>query len=385
MEDMKNIFNIDTSGLTTNNLSDIGFEESLRERTQEILNKIFNIAEKRNIKRSPSSLNFACPFCRDSATDNKKKRAHLILSGKSAGYFYCFNCGQSMKFNKFFKSFDTQLSLSEIKYINDTYNSSLLDASSKSAANNLTSLIVNKSDAYEYAISRELIKTSFNLTEIAPNTYVHKYLVNRCQYNMYERFLYSEKYKQLYILNLIDDRVLGMQIRNLNYKGSGPKYLTITIEKLRNVMLNDNSAIPEHVSKLSCVFNIFNVDFSNVMYKPVLLTEGPFDAFLLPNCIAVSGASKTFNINFPFWYIYDNDQTGSEHSMSVLKQGYKTFMWKKFKEHYNIPDINPYITEGNKRKWDITDIKKYFRDNNIQEKLLWSPYFTNSMLDGLYI
>jgi hypothetical protein len=71
--------------------------------------------------------------------------------------------------------------------------------------------------------------------------------------------------------------------------------------------------------------------------------------------------------------------------MSVLKQGYKTFMWKKFKEHYNIPDINPYITEGNKRKWDITDIKKYFRDNNIQEKLLWSPYFTNSMLDGLYI
>ena len=90
-------------------------------------------------------------------------------------------------------------------------------------------------------------------------------------------------------------------------------------------------------------------------------------------------------MQFPFWFIFDSDETGNKHAIEKLRAGYKVFMWKKFKQDYEIPDINPYILSGNKRKWDVTDIMKYLRDTKNKKKLYWSPYFTNSMLDALNI
>ena len=176
-----------------------------------------------------------------------------------------------------------------------------------------------------------------------------------------------------------------MQIRNLSPKAGQAKYLTMTIDKMRATMLRDNTPVPETIAKLSTVFNIFNVDFSRTSFKPIFVTEGPFDAFLLPNCIALSGANKNFAMQFPFWYIFDRDETGNEHAIEKMKQGYNVFLWQKFMSDFKIPDINPYITSGNRRKWDITDIKKYFRDLKMNPKVPWGRYFSNSILDALNI
>jgi predicted RNA-binding Zn-ribbon protein involved in translation (DUF1610 family) len=377
--------NIDSSSLSNVKISDEEFVDDLQNKLQEILNHEFkDNFIKQKIKVTTTSLNFACPFCHDSAVDNKKKRAHLITSGKWAGRFKCFNCGESMTFQKFFNSFDKDLTLQDINYINTNYK---FDASSAiQAGNSLTSQIINREEAKQWGIDRTFLKDTLGLQDISKEgtPIAFNYLINRCQYTMFNRYLYSQKYNQLLILNLVDDKVLGIQIRNLS-NTNGPKYLTTTIEKLRALLLRDKTPVPESISKLSCIFNIFNVDFAHTMTKPILVTEGPFDAFLLPNCIALSGAAKNFAMQFPFWYVFDSDETGNKHAIEKLREGYKVFMWKKFKQDYEIPDINPYLSSGNRRKWDVSDIMKYFRDFNVEKKLLWSPYFTNNMLDALNI
>ena len=107
----------------------------------------------------------------------------------------------------------------------------------------------------------------------------------------------------------------------------------MTIEKMRQTMLGDKTPVPETILKLSLIFNIFNVDFAHTSFKPIFVTEGPFDAFLLPNCIALAGAGKNFAMQFPFWYIFDKDDTGNEHAMDKMKQGYNVFLWKKFRRY----------------------------------------------------
>lgn len=386
MTDIFNI-NVNTSSLTGSELSEEQFSNDLMVKLQEILShEFYDQGEKQNIRKDTVGLKFACPFCHDSHNDMHKKRGHIILSGKWAGRYKCFNCGKSMTIQQFFKSFDKDLSLQDINYINKNVAIETSYANSSTRASEISAQIINADEAYEYAISREFIRASLGLQEInrVETPMAYSYLVNRCQYEHHERFLWSEKYKQILILNIIRDRVLGIQIRNIAAK-SGPKYLTLTIDKMRATMLNDKSDIPESVYKLSCVFNIFNVDFSNPTSKPVLVTEGPFDAFLLPNCIAVAGAAKNFNMAYPFWYLYDNDSTGKEHAITALQQGYKVFMWKKFMEAYNLPMKNPYGPPGDNYKWDVTDVRKYLRDNKSNKKIYWSPYFTNSTLDGFYI
>lgn len=153
----------------------------------------------------------------------------------------------------------------------------------------------------------------------------------------------------------------------------------MSLSKIHHKILKDNIEIPVNVEALSTVFNIFNID----IYRPVLVTEGPFDAFLLPNCIATSGASKSIGIDLPFWFVYDSDKTGNEHAMKMLQEGYNVFMWEKLKKDLGLPDKNPY--SSNKLKWDINDVIKWCRDNNYKQTIYWSKYFSNDMLDGLDI
>lgn len=385
MEENKLTLELDTSSLTAANITEEQFEEGIYDKVQNILIKEFpETKQKQVIKRETTGIKFACPICHDSAYDPKKKRGHIAFRGKHAGLYTCFNNCGSMPLKKFFKYFGTDLSLTDINYISNNFHN---ENDSLDLSNNITTNIINKEEAYNLAVDRNYIRDILGLKDIGRETtpIAWNYLINRCQYSNHNRFLYSDKYNQILILNLVDDRVLGMQIRNLSPKSGQAKYLTMTIDKMRATMLRDNTPVPETIAKLSTVFNIFNVDFSRTSFKPIFVTEGPFDAFLLPNCIALSGANKNFAMQFPFWYIFDRDETGNEHAIEKMKQGYNVFLWQKFMSDFKIPDINPYITSGNRRKWDITDIKKYFRDLKMNPKVPWGRYFSNNILDALNI
>ena len=385
MEENKLTLELDTSSLTAANITEEQFEEGIYDKVQNILIKEFpDTKQKQVIKRETTGIKFACPICHDSAYDPKKKRGHIAFRGKHAGLYTCFNSCGSMPLKKFFRYFGTDLSLTDINYISNNFHN---ENDSLNLSNNITTNIINKEEAYNLAVDRNYIRDILGLKDIGRETtpIAWNYLINRCQYSNHNRFLYSDKYNQILILNLVDDRVLGMQIRNLLPKAGQAKYLTMTIDKMRATMLRDNTPVPETIAKLSTVFNIFNVDFSRTSFKPIFVTEGPFDAFLLPNCIALSGANKNFAMQFPFWYIFDRDETGNEHAIEKMKQGYNVFLWQKFMSDFKIPDINPYITSGNRRKWDITDIKKYFRDLKMNPKVPWGRYFSNNILDALNI
>ena len=367
----------DTSQIQIKEMSDDEFYDEATYKLEEILKHEFKgNPQKQKVKKTTNGLNFACPFCGDSATDDKKKRAHFIMRGKWAGSFKCFNCGKYMKINNFFKTFKTPLTLSALTYVvNHT-----TDVSTQlKHKNEITSDILDKESVEKYSIPRETLKQKFRLYEIdkvtAPIAY--NYLVGRCQYD-FNKFLYDPINAYIVILNLIgNDKVFGFQVRDLSFKRK-EKYKTMSLSNLHKA-LQDGIDVPETVNSLSTVFNIFNID----VYRPVLVTEGPFDAFLLPNCIAMSGANKSIGVELPFWYVFDSDKTGNEQALKKLQAGYNVFMWEQFKKDIGLPDQNPY--SKNKNKWDINDVMIWCRDNAYTQKIYWSKYFSNDMLDGLDI
>lgn len=367
----------DTSQIQIKEMSDDEFYDEATYKLEEILKHEFKgNPQKQKVKKTTNGLNFACPFCGDSATDDKKKRAHFIMRGKWAGSFKCFNCGKYMKINNFFKTFKTPLTLSALTYVVNHTTDVSTQLKNK---NEITSDILDKESVEKYSIPRETLKQKFRLYEIdkvtAPIAY--NYLVGRCQYD-FNKFLYDPVNAYIVILNLIDnDKVFGFQVRDLSFKRK-EKYKTMSLSNLHKA-LQDGIDVPETVNSLSTVFNIFNID----VYRPVLVTEGPFDAFLLPNCIAMSGANKSIGVELPFWYVFDSDKTGNEQALKKLQAGYNVFMWEQFKKDIGLPDQNPY--SKNKNKWDINDVMIWCRDNAYTQKIYWSKYFSNDMLDGLDI
>lgn len=364
------------SSLNIHDLSEQDFVNIIKEKVQEILNRVFTDYKdrnKRSIKRSSTTLNFACPYCRDSAFDTQKKRGNIILKGKFAGYYKCFNCGKFVKLNKFFKDFDNELDLSSIDYISKHYKD--LDESIRTTQADLTSDLFDTKEVSKYAIDREHLIKMLNLNIIDEH---HKnagymYLVNRCQYS-FENFLYDKENEELLILNFCDKekkQIIGWQTRDLTNKKKN-KYKTVTNSRIHELILKDNIVVPKDIDTFSTIYNIFNVN----PYMPILVTEGPFDAFLLPNCIATSGASKTFNINLNFYFVYDSDKTGTKYALNRLENGNYVFMWTKLKQDYKLPD---------RPKWDINDFFIYIREHHLPRVKYWSKYFTNDILDTLNI
>jgi len=369
----------DTSSINIKEMSDTDFYTEAEDKLHEILKHEFKEdVRKQQIKKTSSGLNFACPFCRDSVHDPKKKRGNFILKGKWAGTFKCFNCGKFMKISSFFNAFRVPLSLSALTYVSS--HSADISLSQRNA-NEITSDVLDKESVIKYAVKRDVLKTYLGLLEIDKTDKKaypgYLYLINRCQFN-FSNFLYDPNGKYIVILNLIgNDLVFGFQVRDITGKRKS-KYKTMTLENIHKAILKDGVVVPETVNALSTVFNIFNID----VYRPVLVTEGPFDAFLLPNCIAMAGANKSIGIDLPFWYVFDSDKTGNEHAIEKLNAGYYVFMWEKLKSDLGLPYENPYSKSS---KWDINDVIIWRRDNNCTEKIYWSKYFSKDILDGLDI
>ena len=75
---------------------------------------------------SGDKLNFACPYCGDSAHDSKKKRGNLY---PERGFYKCYNdgCGVKADLPKFISKFSLKYSLgvpdlksSEVKWVAET-------------------------------------------------------------------------------------------------------------------------------------------------------------------------------------------------------------------------------------------------------------------------
>ena len=366
MNDAKLIFN--SSILSEQKYTDTEFLNHTVIDLEDILKEAFpGDRERQKIIKTKNGLNFACPYCADSAFDSRKKRGWFLLTGKFAGHYKCFNCGKYTSIPNFFKNWNKEIDLNSIDYLNDLTNN--IDTTFETA--NLTEILINKEDAEKYAIKKDVLIKRLGLQEIMKGNAGYNYLIKRCQYN-FKHFLYDPKGQYIVIMNLMDDnKVFGIQVRDITGKRKS-KYLTLSLQKMHDTIYKDNAKIPDDLERLSLVFNIFNVD----IYKPVLLTEGPFDAFLLKNCIASAGAGKSIPLDLSFYYVYDSDKTGNQHAIEKLNEGNYVFLWDKLKNDLRLP---------NKKKWDINDVFIWLRNNNIKTKINFMQYFSNDALSILDI
>lgn len=367
LEENKNII-FSTTDLTLNNvLSEEEFVKYIIPIVENILKKRFpdNI-QKQKIKIYKDRLAFAAPCCGDSVKDLSKKRGNIILSGKYKNSYKCHNCGKFMPLNHFFKEYTKDIDLNIVNYIYENK-----DTSSFKTIDTPVNILFNNDEINKYAIDKEVLMKKCNM--ITPNVgEAFKYLKNRNQYDL-NKFLYNEKYKLLFILNLTqDNKIIGLQIRSLDKYYRGPKYKTYTLSKIYEILLKDKETIiPDNINNISAIFNLLIVDIN----KPILVTEGPLDSFLIKNSIALSGASNHLKIDLDYKFIFDDDITGKKHAIEKLNEGYYVFLWSKIKKDYNLP---------NRNKWDINDFIDYCK-NNKESLPNFNNYFSNDSLDVLDI
>lgn len=313
-------------------------------------------------------LNFACPYCGDSVTDTWKKRANVYQEGYN---FHCFNCGEHTTYEKFLKDFDKEVDPSERGFLKEQHEK--FAKASVSTGNLDPYMFLNLSHVEKWAVDRvELIKR-MGYTE-ARGTKIEMYLKKRMQMDM-NRFAWNQKAQKLLIFNLNPDgtKVLGFQIRNFYAK---PKYLTFKLEKIYKEIMGldipDDETF-DYANSVSITFGIMSLDVN----RPITVFEGPLDAFLFNNAVAVCSVKNDFPIDIPVRWFYDCDKSGKEASLNKIKNGIPVFLWKKFLQESET-GINTV------KKIDLTDIIVY----SIRKKLKlpsFENYFSKSKYDVYWI
>jgi predicted RNA-binding Zn-ribbon protein involved in translation (DUF1610 family) len=362
----------------TKELSEQEFQEEIFPILQGILDRTFpSVPEKRFIKRQASSWAFACPFCGDSYGDPRKKRGGFIFKpGEFYHLFKCHNCGKAMSIKNFFKHFKTDISGDATEFL-DTHKAIPGTRTYGNFDATVTSSLFNNELIDRLSVTKDYLIQRFGLLPVSEDNrnQGYYYLKGRCQWDM-GHFLYDPRSNSILILNRTpDDKVVGFQIRYIEKK----QFITVDLKRIHEEIVRDNADVPTDYNTLSMLFNIFRVNLA----KPVMATEGPLDAFLLPNAIAILGASKHVPLEIPLYWFFDYDKAGNKEADEHLAMGHYVFQWEKLIKDYGLPKqeyVNG-LVGGKPRKWDVTDFFKWCRDNKVSLPRYWKPYFSNDIKD----
>ena len=329
-----------------------------------VLNTKFNDSYKNDIHEHDDRINFACPYCGDSLKDSTKARGNLYLNTMQ---FHCYNCGKHSSFSRFIKTF-LNISSYEINSIQQK------DAiTNKQQINILNSEFIDK-----YSIPKKDLLKVMNWVDIVDSKgeyYLHFRLIKDIN-----KFAYDPKYNSIIILNTDNNNnVIGLQIRPINKKAKQPRFFTYNLSKLYDLiysktklaLLENEKKYVSAIDNISTVFNILQVNFN----KPLTIFEGPFDALMFNNSIAMSGATKKLPISIEHVrYWYDNDNTGQQKAIEHLKNNEEVFLWSKYwddlGQELQIKDLNELIIYSKKNNIKILNFEKYFSSDIINTFLI---------------
>lgn len=308
---------------------------------QNILDREFNVVAKRRIAEYHDRLNFACPYCQDSAKNANAKRGNLYFNKL---IFVCFNCGIKSNLDRMARKFHQQLDpdkkLEIIEHLNAQITYS--DVEGDLIETEFDKLI-ELSDLERIFNSGELHITDFK--PIIKDSSVYSYLVQRGISPELHKHIYQAKYWKgsemwepvMCLLNRRGNKVLTLQVRNLK-EGKRRLFKIYNFETLykwvRNIEEIDDIDVMELVSynKIGAYFNILNVNFD----QKVTVFEGYLDSLFYPNSIGVVGVNTDFDFleknNLDLQYFFDNDEAGFKTSEEKVKAGYTVFLWKKLFE-----------------------------------------------------
>jgi hypothetical protein len=356
---------------------------------QLILDKTHTHPTKRIIKQKHDRLSFACPICGDSHKDNSAKRGHLFLNNL---YYNIYNEDCRSNFTKLCKLYDVQLDVDKkLALIN------WVDTNTKLYSKSQDDILFNQ---FDKAISLNDLKEWFEsglgplkgFQQIKWGSQAYIYLKERgfndSQMSLiYEGIKVNGKWSEPFIvfLNIANDKVLGMQERNLQ-KGIKRKFKIWTFSELYRSIYQEQLDQLEEIgyNKVSQLFNLFSVNYE----KTITIFEAYLDSLFWPNSIGAVGMNTDINFllhnELDLQLFYDNDNPGRRKAKEMLLLGHKVFLWDKYIEDYS-NQSNDYYTN---KKWfnnnikDLNDIIVKIKLTSYKELL---PYFSNQLTDLYYI
>jgi len=270
--------------------------------------------------------NCRCPLCGDSQRNKTKARGYFYQVKNNTNY-KCHNCGASMSFNNFLKTFDSIL---YSQFSLEKYTSGFTGKN----------FPVEEPDFYtEQPIFKEKLDLPKAETNVETKVYLEsrkldpskfyyaeefKKWVNAQRYTFKEDVLKYEE-PRIVIPLYLNKKIIGFQGRAI--KKSDLKYITI--------MLDD---------KAPKIYNYDGIDKEKIVY----ILEGPFDSEFIENSIAMCGADvnlKDLNISYPV-YVYDNEPRNKDILMRMekaIERGDSLVIWP---ENINLKDVNLMVMSG---------------------------------------
>jgi hypothetical protein len=348
-------------------LSPFDIKSKIESSLIQLLQKRFaSIPQKQTIMHSTVNFKIACPYCGDSKKDFLKKRG---LVYPSTGSYYCFNCSTSKKLSTLFSDF---FALDPQFY--DQLDS-LVQAKPQFTSFSFSKKI-SSTPNFDKLVSRNDFKKNKYLKEVSESSFITEYLKSRHLLEQSFNFLWSDYFKQLFIFNLCEDRILGYQIRNFNE--GVPKYMTYNLRYMYGKMKSLFSCEEKDISKFFPLSMLFGISKINLNHT-ITLFEGPLDSLLFPNSIGL--ASVKNDVNFTSIvnkrYFLDFDEAGYNQSFKLIKRGDSVFLWKKFFKEHPMPLMY-------KSKVDLNDLIVYFKSNSLPLPDFES-YFSYDKLDAVWI
>ena len=274
-------------------------------------------------KRVKANLyNFRCPICGDSQKHKNKARGYFYQVKVNTN-FKCHNCGASLSFNNFLKQIDPTL---HKQYTMEKF---------KEGFGGGSGFVVEEP---KFNFKKPVFKKTLDLPKASEVKVAKEYLENRKLdpskfYFAYRFKEWTNTQKQTFdtigrdesriIIPMYDeDKILiGFQGRSLG--PNSVKYIT--------VMINEDA--PK-------IYGLDQVDNE----KPIYIIEGPFDATLVQNSVAMCGSD--LDIRSFGWsdciYVYDNEPRNREIVNRIDKTisgGYKVVIWPTSVEEKDINDM----------------------------------------------
>lgn len=338
--------------------------KSITKKIQEVLDATFTDIFKRQIYETSDRINFACPYCRDSKYNSRKKRGNVYLDDL---HFKCFNCGKYTSLAQLLYDFDVSFSIDD-NFIKTPKKQKPIDTIDYNVFGKF--FILEKSD-FLYRIDGK---------EVTENKKCLEYLKSRrIPEEKYD--LFGDVNNNIIIMNLVNWKNKEYVV-NYNTRTNNPnyRYILTDFKKMNekfSLGFNENDSLFQSFDRLASVFNVFNVNVKEV----VTIFEGEFDALSFPcdNTIALSGVTKNMGIKLPNKrYMLDNrDLEGRKKTIQLLEQGETVFMWHKLIEKYNLERYKIKDMNDLRIVLDKIDVDIYNIDFNM--------FFTNNVLDLIAI
>jgi hypothetical protein len=368
----------------------------IKDLIQKILNKEFVDPARKKIVEYSNRINFCAPCCGDSHKNKYAKRGNLYFDKL---LYVCFNCNKKTTLDKLCKDFNEQIDpdkkLEMIEHLNSVmtysdYEGDFVDAK-------LDDLI--EMSELERVFSQDLTTIS-DFRPIQVNGGVYKYLIGRgISPNLHKNIYQAKWWKNedesewiIVMLNRRDDKVLGLQIRNLK-EGKRRMFKIFNYENLLEwINIGKDNPIDLDISKLvvynklSYYFNILNINFVD----KITVFEGYIDSLFFPNSIGMVGVNTDSkfleNNELDLQYFFDNDEAGRKKSEEKIKEGWSVFLWNKLFEDIveKKNDSDPY-----KLLHRISKVKDMNKLSTLVEnaftKLQLTKFFSSDILDIKWI